>query len=69
MKAPTNPILDEIALVCGAIAAIGEVVTGYATGHVSVTLITAAITAVMAVFTRQNVKPMSKVRRHHEKTR
>lgn len=53
---------SEPILILGAIAAIVQVIIGALTGHLEITGISAAITAVMAAIGRQTVTPNSKVR-------
>ncbi len=48
---------EEPAAVAGAVVAVGAVVTGERTGHLTFGLVAAAVTAVQALFVRQNVKP------------
>lgn len=47
----------EPALVAGAVVAVAALVAGVRTGNVDIALVVAALAAVQALFTRQNVSP------------
>ena len=58
---------NEPVLIIMAIIAVLQVVVGALTNHLEVTGITAALTAVGAVFQRQSVTPNSRVRTKNKK--
>lgn len=61
VKAIWNFILHvEPAAVSGAVVAVAAVVAGAKTGHLDLGLVAAALAAVQAIFTRQNVTPTPK---------
>jgi len=56
-----NPVKNEPIIILGAIAAITQVLIGVFSHHVETTSVTAAITAIVAIFQRSQVTPVAKL--------